>query len=171
MQAMQAAQTAILFPTLKQGDRGRAVEELQALINDRFFVNPIGGIPIGGVIIPVRLDGIYGPRTEEAVRLVQFRYLLPQNGIAESKTWRSLQADQALIDALPVLRRGDRGQDIIVIQATLNAADVGPTDGVFGARTEAAVKAYQVTRNIRVDGIVGSVTWRALEQRAFARLV
>jgi len=35
-------------------------------------------------------------------------------------------------------------------------------DGVFGAFTEAAVKSYQRSKHLTVDGIVGPVTWRSL---------
>ena len=40
--------------------------------------------------------------------------------------------------------------------------DPGPIDGIFGPRTEAAVKEAQTWAGIRVDGIVGNATWGAL---------
>jgi len=40
--------------------------------------------------------------------------------------------------------------------------DVGPVDGVFGPKTEAAVKAFQTDQGLVVDGIVGRNTWKAL---------
>lgn len=50
------------------------------------------------------------------------------------------------------------------LQAVLNAKygfslDV---DGSFGADTEAAVKAFQKSKGLTVDGIVGPKTWKAL---------
>lgn len=40
---------------------------------------------------------------------------------------------------------------------------VGPFDGVFGPKTAKGVKAFQKDRDLKVDGIVGSRTWSALE--------
>ncbi len=159
-------QTTTFFPTLKIGDRGPAVIDLQSVLNDRF-----AGNPVGGVITALKLDGLYGPKTEAAVRIAQFRYLLFQDGIAGPLTWRSLKANTALINQLPIVRRGDQGNDVTVLQTTLDPKDVGPIDAIFGPRTEAAVKAYQAASKIYADGIVGPKTWAALEKRAQAQLV
>jgi peptidoglycan hydrolase-like protein with peptidoglycan-binding domain len=35
-------------------------------------------------------------------------------------------------------------------------------DGVFGAETERAVRAFQTENDLTVDGIVGRNTWQAL---------
>jgi N-acetylmuramoyl-L-alanine amidase len=35
-------------------------------------------------------------------------------------------------------------------------------DGIFGAKTEAAVKAYQKRHKLAADGIVGPQTWNTL---------
>jgi hypothetical protein len=40
--------------------------------------------------------------------------------------------------------------------------DPGPVDGIFGPRTEAAVKAVQTSAGATVDGVVGNQTWGAL---------
>ena len=40
----------------------------------------------------------------------------------------------------------------------------GPIDGVFGAATEAAVKAFQQAKGISADGVVNKVTWINIDE-------
>jgi peptidoglycan hydrolase-like protein with peptidoglycan-binding domain len=65
---------------------------------------------------------------------------------------------------LPVLRRGMRGSAIERLQERLRSLGFfnGVVDGVFGAETEAAVKAAQEHFSLNPDGIVGPATWTAL---------
>lgn len=159
-------QVTTFAPTLQLGDHGPAVIDLQTLLNQQFASDTRGG-----VIETLTLDGFYGSKTEAAVRIAQFRYLLFQDGIAGPLTWRSLENKAVLFDQLPTLRLGDRGNTVVVVQSTLDPTAVGVTDGYFGPQTEAAVKDYQAGSNLLADGIVGQKTWRALEQRALAQLV
>ena len=64
----------------------------------------------------------------------------------------------------PQLRRGSDGAWVSHLQSLLEAegVDPGPTDGDFGPRTEAGVRAYQEANGLRVDGIVGPETWGSL---------
>ena len=57
------------------------------------------------------------------------------------------------------------GYDVVSVQLRLRDlgyADVGQPDGIFGIRTETAVCAFQQANNLKVDGIVGPLTWTAL---------
>lgn len=62
-----------------------------------------------------------------------------------------------------VLRRGSRGAAVVELQTLLAAAGY-PTaiDGVFGPRTEAAVRAFQSRHGLTDDGIAGPRTLTAL---------
>ena len=64
------------------------------------------------------------------------------------------------------LRRGDRGPEVREMQNLLLAhGEALPrygADGDFGRETEAAVKNFQLTEKIKVDGICGPVTWSHL---------
>jgi len=67
------------------------------------------------------------------------------------------------------LKRGSHGARVVVLQRALH---VTPTDGVFGPATVRAVRRWQRRHHLTVDGIVGSVTWRALlSARTHARAV
>lgn len=159
-------QTTTFFPTLQIGSRGPAVIDLQRLLNEQF-----AGNPVGGVINRLAEDGFYGQKTEDAVKIAQFRYLLFRDGIAGSQTWRSLSEKRILVEEFPVLRRGDRNPSVAVVQSTLDPVQVGPVDSIFGAQTELAVRNYQRSSGLVADGIVGARTWEALEGRALAQLV
>ena len=61
-------------------------------------------------------------------------------------------------------RQGSSGQAVRTIQEKLVRWGYfdGPVDGLFGARTAAAVRAFQEKNGLAVDGIVGPATLRAL---------
>lgn len=61
--------------------------------------------------------------------------------------------------ARPVLRRGSSGPAVRELQTLLGGLAV---DGQFGPLTEAAVRNFQSTNRLVVDGIVGPITWGAL---------
>ncbi|GAX45109.1 peptidoglycan-binding domain 1 [Tolypothrix sp. NIES-4075] len=64
---------------------------------------------------------------------------------------------------LPTLDFGSSGVSVKVLQRLLLSNGYAVrVDGVFGALTESAVKAFQNRRNLGVDGVVGSRTWREL---------
>ena len=61
---------------------------------------------------------------------------------------------------LPILRFNSSGLTVRVLQRLLVANGYAiRVDGVFGALTESAVKAFQNQHNLTVDGIVGQRTW------------
>lgn len=64
------------------------------------------------------------------------------------------------------LAQGDNGQDVTVLQKMLIATGYScgsyQADGIFGKATDKAVRAFQKSRNISVDGIVGKNTWYKL---------
>lgn len=70
--------------------------------------------------------------------------------------------------AEPTLQKGATGEAVRELQIALEEIgnNPGPIDGVFGAQTEAAVKAFQQARGITVDGIVGPITWRNIDEFA-----
>jgi len=64
------------YPDLKCGDKGEVVTQLQDfLVRDGS---------------KVKIDGVYGPGTQSAVRAFQNRHGLPVTGAVNKKTWNEL---------------------------------------------------------------------------------
>ncbi|WP_041565296.1 peptidoglycan-binding domain-containing protein [Nostoc punctiforme] len=64
---------------------------------------------------------------------------------------------------MPTLYFGSSGLAVRVLQRLLVANGYAVrVDGIYGALTETAVKAFQNQQNLGTDGIVGQRTWRAL---------
>lgn len=57
-----------------------------------------------------------------------------------------------------LLKKGSRGEDVKAVQTALHCYP----DGIFGDITEEAVKDWQETHGLGVDGIVGRLTWDSL---------
>lgn len=58
---------------------------------------------------------------------------------------------------------GSKGSDVTELQKLLNQNGYNlSADGIYGAKTQAAVKDYQQKNGLSVDGIVGNNTWGAL---------
>lgn len=58
----------------------------------------------------------------------------------------------------PKLKLGSTGPAVVDLQ---NLLGIAPT-GVFGSETDAAVRTFQTSRNLEIDGVVGTETWGAL---------
>lgn len=64
---------------------------------------------------------------------------------------------------MTVIKRGNRGADVVQLQRTLvNYGYRLTPDGVFGALTESAVRDFQQRQGLSVDGVVGSKTQTVL---------
>ena len=109
-----------------------------------------------------QIDGVFGSVTRDAVMAFQQGEGLTADGVIGDATWARMPADPDT----PVLSRGATGAAVNGLQKGLlkfggagSATDPGPADGSFGARTEAAVKAYQQQHALQNDGVVGPRTW------------
>ena len=139
------------FPLVREGDREHPVQTLQHLLRARNQ--------------SVDVDGIFGPKTDAAVRAFQMDNHLSVDGLVGPATWAEL---------IVVVRRGSQGDAVKGVQEEFQFRNLsgdpsrGPQIvGVFGPETEAAVRAFQQALHadvpsVTVDGIVGPVTWQAL---------
>lgn len=78
---------------------------------------------------------------------------------------------EACYDNERVLQRGDSGSAVRKVQQALIFLDfpvpeVG-ANGIFGGETELAVRSYQESRGLKVDGIIGSETIGSLDEEFF----
>ncbi len=65
--------------------------------------------------------------------------------------------------AYSTIQYGSTGDDVKKLQEELNKYGYGlDTDGIFGVKTQSAVRDYQKNNGLSVDGIVGQKTWGKL---------
>lgn len=80
----------------------------------------------------------------------------------------NIRVGEEEIHSLPtlqgILRLGSTGKQVEELQKALNSLgySAGPADGMFGARTDAAVRSFQRIAGLTVDGVVGPLTWKEL---------
>ena len=82
-----------------------------------------------------------------------------------SKIYHLIGQNQNVDDGL--IRKGDRGSDVKLLQHRLNILGSQLTeDGVWGVQTDSAVRGYQYKAGLTVDGLVGPKTQAALVRDA-----
>lgn len=82
----------------------------------------------------------------------------------ETAHWRNMIYEGGRIELdQPILKKGCAGDAVRQLQQLLSQAGQPlNADGIFGAKTEAALRAYQAANGLQPDGIAGDMTWRAL---------
>ncbi|MFD3496262.1 glycoside hydrolase domain-containing protein [Streptomyces sp. NPDC058690] len=136
------------YTTVQSGSTGNLAKAAQCLLKAAGF-DP--GTP----------DGAFGPATTTATRNFQTSRGLTADGVVGAKTWTALLSR----GSTPTIQTGSTGEAVTRLQRALTAA-LGRTvaiDGDFGSGTDQAVRDYQSSRALTVDGIVGSGTWGALQ--------
>ena len=150
-----AKETAKTHPVLRKGSTGDDVKYVQDTLNYIYDFE-------------LKVDGIFGSKTEGAVKQFQEDYHLVVDGIVGEQTWNRLVEvrNAPVTPSLPTLYKGSTGEDVKYLQDLLNYFGYKLViDGIFGIHTEAAVKDFQSGSGLVVDGIVGEKTWGALHQR------
>lgn len=131
---------------------------------------------------PISVTGVFDDQTVRAVKAFQQTYGLEQDGIVGRQTWndiyrayRGIVTDQNLLsDGAALypgltLQLGSTGEYVRLLQEYLNVISDTYTsipkvtvDGIFGAGTDAAVRAAQTQLGLTPNGVVGAVTWAAI---------
>lgn len=129
------------------------------------------------------VDGIFGPRTAEAVRVFQELFDLPVTGEVNRATWERLveeyrrltstETPPVALQPFPTgdvaIGAGDTGPLVALVQSMLNTValvyDTLPTvavTGRYGGETEAAVASLQQRFGLEPTGRVDRATWDLL---------
>lgn len=165
--------------TLKPGDRGLAVRDLQALLAQQ------------GYLQEAYIDGDYSYFTEKAVKEFQKAVYITADGIAWPETINLLHHNFSEWEVVTepdyytaarlervcedcgfkeskevgfMLSLGDSGDNVRALQKRLDALgyDAGHPDGMFGDGTRRAVKDYQKDQGYKEDGICWPGIWMEL---------
>ena len=113
--------------TIKLGDTGDDVKRIQRV----FARNKVLGLD--------DVDGLFGPRTEQAVKDFQQSNGLVADGIVGPITWSHVHPYR---EASPTLQAGSSGPVVAMLQGVLKTGFgyAGAIDGIFGPATEAVVR-------------------------------
>ena len=120
--------------TIKKGSKGDEVKVLQ-------------------LVLGVTSDGIFGAKTQSALKTWQKKNGLSADGVAGAKTWAKV------VEKAPMLDVGSAGIWVKVLEVLLETMT---DDGKYLSAEKQAVKAYQTSKKLTADGIVGPKTWAAL---------
>jgi peptidoglycan hydrolase-like protein with peptidoglycan-binding domain len=139
--------------TLHAGSEGAEVQRLQDELVD-----------IGYLTRAQAQTGIgkFGPQTEAALQSFQRDNHLDANGTLDAETQAAFQE---LNDGVKQGSQGNvvRGlQDRLVAVGAMTVAEVMSGSGIFGAKTDAALKAFQRNHGFEASGVLTDQTYQAL---------
>lgn len=171
-----ASALALDSGTLKYGSRGEAVRKLQQALIDQGYLKGSA-------------DGVFGNKTENAVRAFQKAKKLKVDGLAGKKTQELLygssgskttsssssassssttssSGDGSLFGGnYTTIRLKNEGARVKTLQSALIRLNYlsGKADGKFGSKTLDAVALFQKENGLSVDGLAGKKTLKAIE--------
>ena len=110
-----------------------------------------------------KVDGVYGPKTVEAVEALQKANGLPQTGTLDKATEKALRSE---LEAKGGAAAQEETASTAAVQQTLKLAGYwdGPVDGVWTDELTDALEELQKDLGVEVTGTVDAATIAAFEQ-------
>lgn len=96
------------------------------------------------------------PFVDHPTRFEEFKQRVHQ--LLNPKPVTSASSNKDIYPFKGILKVGSKGEEVKKVQKRLNVK----VDGIFGPNTEKALKEFQKKNKITVDGIVGKITWGKL---------
>jgi peptidoglycan hydrolase-like protein with peptidoglycan-binding domain len=119
---------------------------------------------------PQHVNGVMDERTAGAVRAFQGKSGLPRTGQVDAATWRKLRDArmEARTATSPSQHLGERSAAVMRTEKLLQKVGMRPgrVDGLFDARTQAAVRRFERKHHRPVDGKVNTSDLKALRKAA-----
>ena len=126
------------------------------LLNTKIYARVLAGVDYKTQMAQIKECGYMTSSTEvnSVIKLIE-KYNLTQ--------YDGGQASEPVQD-LPTLKRGDKNAYVWAWQnyLTLCLMYSGNIDGIFGEKTEEAVKKWQSANGLKADGIIGPKSWAKL---------
>jgi Putative peptidoglycan binding domain len=122
---------------------------------------PPGTLPAWCPVRPVAVQDRHGPGYDISTVAVDLGWRPPVPPPPPPPQPKPTPQEVPINVQLLQVQEGNQGEVVRALQVLLNGR--GPyalaTDGIFGAKTEAAVRGYQNVAHIGIDGIAGVHTW------------
>lgn len=117
---------------------------------------------MGSNLDAAALDELY----DISVSSGAFSYVAPRSRVDVSikADRRYMPSNTFITSGFPTLYNGSRNNYVLLAQDALTALgySLGSTDGIYGRRTESAVRAFENTRRFPEDGIITQRVWESL---------
>ena len=179
-EGQRASYNEQLYPgtPLRLYSRGSEVQEIQFYLYRISRFNPL--------INELRIDGVYGPNTENAVSSFEKAYGLPVTGVVTETVWKkivdvyngtedNIEEPDFVYEIRPFpgtdITYGAAGDDVTYIQNLLSRISAvlpiipdPAVDGSFGNGTGDSVNEFAAVFGLAQNGVVDAAKWNAINE-------